>query len=64
MYLLRKKSDVEQAFKKNFNMVQTQFQEKIKVFRSDNEKEYFNKILEKFFEKKKIVHQSSCNDTS
>ena len=33
-------------------MVQTQFQEKIQVFRSDNEKEYFNKILEKFFEKK------------
>ena len=50
--MLRKKSDVEQAFKKNFNMVQTQFQEKIQVFRSDNEKEYFNKILEKFFEKK------------
>ena len=49
--------------KKKFNMVQTQFQEKIQVFRSDNWKEYFNKILGKFFKEKGIVHQSSCNDT-
>ena len=52
VHLLSEKSDVEQVFKKKFNMVQTQFQEKIQVFRSDNGKEYFNKILGKFFEEK------------
>ena len=45
-------------------MVQTQFEEKIQVFRNDNGKEYFNKILGNFFfQEKGIVHQSSCNDT-
>ena len=53
MHLLSEKSDVEQVFKKKFNMVQTQFQEKIQVFRSYNGKEYFNKTLGKFFEEKR-----------
>ena len=44
-------------------MVQTQFQENIQVFRSDNRKEYFNTILGKYFLENGIVHQSSCNDT-
>ena len=44
-------------------MVQTQFHEKIQIFRSDNGKEYFNKILGSFFLKIGIVHQSSCNNT-
>lgn len=33
------------------------------MFRSDNGKEYLNKILGQFFEEKGIVLQSSCNDT-
>ena len=65
MYLLKENSDVEQVSKIFFNMVQTQFQvqEKIQVFRSDNGNEYFNQILGEVFEEKRIVHQSSCNDT-
>ena len=44
-------------------MVLTQFQTKIQILRSDNGKEYFNKTLGPFFLEKRIVHQSSCNDT-
>ena len=44
-------------------MVQTQFHKKIQIFRSDNGKEYFNKILGSFFLEIGIVHQSSCNNT-
>lgn len=44
-------------------MVETQFQEKIKMFRSDNGREYFNKILGEFLLEKGIIHQSSCSNT-
>lgn len=44
-------------------MIEIQFDEKIKVFRSDNEREYFPRILGEFFWRKGIVQQSSCFDT-
>ena len=56
VYLLKEKSEVEEIFK-------IFFQGTIKVFRSDNGQEYFNKILGHLFSEKGIVHQSSCNDT-
>ena len=59
----KEKYEVETIFKLFYTMVQTQFHEKIQIFRSDNGKEYFNKILESFFLEKSIVHQSFCNDT-
>ena len=52
MYLLKEKSEVESVFQNFYTMVLTQFQEKIKIVRSDNGKEYFNKILGNFFLKK------------
>ena len=61
--LLKEKSKVESVFQKFYSKVLTQFQEKIKIVRSDNEKKYLNKILGKFFLEKGIVHQSSCKDT-
>jgi len=63
VYLLKEKSEAEHVFKNFYNMVETQFQTKIQVFRSDNGKEYFNQILGSFFLEKGIVHHSSCNDT-
>ena len=63
MCLLKEKSKVESVFQNFYNMVLTQFQEKIKIVRSDNGKEYLNKILGKFFLEKGIVHQSSYKDT-
>ena len=49
VYLLKEKSEVESVFQNFYTMVLTQFQEKIKIVRSDNGKEYFNKILGKNF---------------
>ena len=63
MCLLKEKSKVESVFQKFYSKVLTQFQEKIKIVRSDNGKKYLNKILGKFFLEKGIVHQSSCKDT-
>ena len=60
---MKPKFEVESIFKTFFQMIQTQFQVKIKVFRSDNGREYFNKHLSKFFLENGIIHQSSCVDT-
>lgn len=43
-------------------MVKTQFQARIKIFRSDDGNEYFNKLLRKYFVENGFVHQSSCID--
>ncbi|KAH9722152.1 retrovirus-related pol polyprotein from transposon RE1 [Citrus sinensis] len=63
VYLMKEKSDVGMIFKTFNNMVQTQFQTKIQVFRTDNGKEYFNKFLGDYFVENGIFHQSSCTDT-
>ena len=60
VYLLKENKEVESVFQNFYTMVLTQFQEKFKIVRSDNEKEYFNKIFRKFFLEKVIVHQSCC----
>ena len=43
MYLLKEKSEAESVFQNFYTVVLTQFQEKIKIVRSDNGKEYFGK---------------------
>ncbi len=40
VYLLKEKSEVEHVFKTFYTMVQTQFSEKIQIFRSDNGKNF------------------------
>lgn len=44
-------------------MNQNQFGTKIKRFRSDNAKDYFNQFLSHFFQKERIIHESSCVKT-
>ena len=44
-------------------MVQIQFQAQIKIFWSDNGKEFFNHVLGNFFDEKGIIYQSSCSNT-
>ena len=63
VFLLKDKSDVESVFKNFYTMVQTQFHTQIKIFRSDNGKEFFNHVLGNFFDEKGILHQSSCSNT-
>ena len=63
VYLLREKSETCQVFQNFSNMIQTQFQTKIRVLRTDNGKEYFHSILGDYLLQNGIIHQSSCVDT-
>ena len=48
----------------NFHMmIQNQFGTKIRRFRSDNTRDYFNQILSPYFHKERIIHESSCINT-
>ena len=63
LFLMKEKSEVGQIFQ-NFNsMIQTQFQTKIQIIKTDNAKEYFKSVLGTYFFSKGIVHISSCVDT-
>ena len=57
VFLLKHKFDVSLIIPKFFNMVQTQFNKKIKEFRSDNAKEL---AFTDFFNDKGVLHQFSC----
>lgn len=59
-FFIKEKSEVSDVFQRFYKLIKTQFHSKIQIFRSDNGKEFFNQNLESFFEKKGIVHQSSC----
>lgn len=60
LYLLKTKSEVSQIFPTFNNMIQNQFGVEIKRFRFDNAKDFFNQSLSLFFQKKCIIHESSC----
>ena len=62
VYLMKEKSEVAEIFTDFYSMIETQFQTKISILRSDNGTEYFNKILGSFLSRKGILHQSSCPD--
>lgn len=60
---MKEKVEVGQTFK-NFNtMIQTQFQTKKQVLKTDNAKEYFEYVLGDYLLSQGIVHQSSCVNT-
>jgi hypothetical protein len=44
-------------------MLKNQFRVSIKGIRTNNARDYFNKILSPYFEKEGIIHQSSCVNT-
>lgn len=60
---MKEKSEAKSIFQNFHTMVQTQFQTKIQVFRSNNAKEYFNIVLGDYFKNNRIIQQSSCFDT-
>lgn len=59
VYLLKQKSDVSSIIPRFFNMVKTQFDKIIKVFRSDNAREL---AFTDFFHNEGVLHQFSCVD--
>ena len=63
IFLMKEKTEVCQIFKNFNNMIQTQFHTRIRVLRTDNGKEFFNRSLGDYLLGEGIVHQSSCVDT-
>lgn len=63
IYFLRSKADVFSVFKIFHAYVQTQFNVKIKILRSDNGGEYMSHPLQEFLQSNGIISQRSCPST-
>ncbi|RDX81335.1 hypothetical protein CR513_38003, partial [Mucuna pruriens] len=63
IFLLKQKYDVSVIIPSFHSMVQTQFGAKIKKFRTDNARDYFNQVLSTYFTSQGIIHDSSCRNT-
>ena len=63
IYLMKEKSETFFIFKQFHLMIQTQFNSKIKIVRTDNGAEYFSNILGSYFKDNDIIHHSSCVNT-
>ncbi|CAN1754263.1 Retrovirus-related Pol polyprotein from transposon TNT 1-94, partial [Linum perenne] len=62
-FLMKEKSETKSIFQQFYTMVETQFNTKIQVLKTDNAKDYFNSILSNFLIQKGVVHISSCVET-
>ena len=63
IFLMKEKSEMGQIFLDFNAMIQTQFQTKIQVLKTDNAKEFYHSVLSDYLLKQGIVHLSSCVDT-
>ncbi|GJY90673.1 putative RNA-directed DNA polymerase [Tanacetum coccineum] len=63
VYLIKTKDEVCFYIESFVEMILTQFNKKIKVFRSDNGTEFVNNKLAVFFKEKGIIHETSCAHT-
>lgn len=63
LFLLKHKSDVSSIIPNFHSMIQNQFGVKIKSFRTDNARDFFNHNLSSFFQSQGIIHDSSCVHT-
>jgi hypothetical protein len=60
VYLLKDKSDMFYVFQMFHKMIQTQFNSKIKIVRSNNGGEYMSSDLGTYFREQSIIHQTTC----
>jgi hypothetical protein len=64
VYVLKNKSDVFDCFKDFHNLIMTQYDARVKIFRTDNGTEYVNKHFDEYLSSYGIIHQTSCPSTS
>ena len=60
---MKNKSEVGEIFQRFHSMIQTQFQTKIQILKTNNAKAFFNSILGPYLIQQGIIHLSSCVDT-
>nr|XP_043615735.1 uncharacterized protein LOC122587627 [Erigeron canadensis] len=60
IFLLKGKEEIFESIVSFYNLLQTQFDKKVKIFRSDNGSEFINQKMSYFTREKGIVHQTSC----
>ena len=60
LYLLKRKSDMCNVFQVFHKMISTQFNTPIKIFRSNNGREYYKNELTNFMKSIGFLHQTSC----
>lgn len=60
LYLLRFKSECQSILRNFCSMVETQFDLKVKIIRSDNAAEF---VMKSFYQERGIIHQLSCVQT-
>lgn len=63
VYFLKRKSEVFEKFLTFYQMINTQYQTKLQVLRTDNGTEYINPQFQQFFQDNGLVHQTTCPDT-
>ncbi|RVW45822.1 Retrovirus-related Pol polyprotein from transposon RE1 [Vitis vinifera] len=61
--LMKTKDEVNLLFQKFHKMIETQYNAKVWVLRSDNGGEYQSSDLQKYLEGHDIIHQTSCSNT-
>ena len=63
VYLMKDRSKLLPILMSFYNEIENQFGKTIKIFRSDNAKEYFSHDISSFLSSKGILHQSMCPQT-
>jgi IS30 family transposase len=64
VYVLWNKGDVFECFEDFHNLITTQHNACVKVFRTDNGTEYVNKKFDEYLSSYGIIHQTTCRGTS
>ena len=63
IYMLRAKSEVPTIIIQFIDLIFNQFDKRVRIFRSDNAKEYFSSEVNSYMENHGIIHESSCVNT-
>ena len=61
--MLRAKSEVPTIIIQFIDLIFNQFDKRLRIFRSDNDKEYFSSEVNSYIENHVIIHESSCVNT-
>ena len=64
VYVLRHKSDVFGCLIDFHNLIMTQYNAHVKIFRTDNGTKYLNRKFDEYLSSFRIIHQTTCPITS